>query len=91
MRPKTVTVSQRRFAFAEPVLIAAMLSLIGMLVIPKIETLRVQAREKPSAFHDLNAKGNGETRVEIPTPAEADLPAGVRFGSYGFFGLDELW
>lgn len=90
MRSKTVTVSQRRFAFAEPVLIIAMIGLIAMLAMPKLKSLQVRAREK-QATKDLHAKGNGETRGETATPAEADLPAGVRFGSSGLFGLDELW
>jgi hypothetical protein len=89
MRSKIITAGPRRFAFAEPVLIIVMLSLIAMLALPKMRTLPVQARTAPGPTSNLHANGTVGNRVEHETP-EADLPAGVRLGAYGPYRIDEL-
>jgi Tfp pilus assembly protein FimT len=90
MRRKIVPGQPRRFAFAEPVLIIAMLALIVMMALPRLKTLQVQARQAKNPSIDLHARENMGTRVEIVTPAEADLPAGVRLGTYAPFRIDDL-
>jgi hypothetical protein len=90
MRPKIITADPRRFAFAEPVLIVAMLSLIAILALPKMKTLHVQARTAQSRSTNLHANGTVGNGVQSATPAEADLPAGVRLGTYGAFRIDDL-
>jgi len=66
-----------------------MLTLIVMLALPKMKMLQVQAREANRPLLDLHARGIVGKRVEIATPAEADMPAGVRLGTYGPFRIEE--